>query len=155
HVESVAWIAERKDVLSTFFWFLALYAYVLYAERPSLRRYLLAAGLFCLGLMSKPMLVTFPFTLLLFDMWPLRRIEWPRIFWEKIPLFALSAASCVVTWLVQRSGGAFGLRIPLEMRLENALLSYLKYIAQMLIPVRLAWIYSYPKSIAVTSAVVA
>ena len=71
HVESVAWIAERKDVLSTFFWFLALYAYVRYTERPDWRRYLLVVAPFCLGLMSKPMLVTFPFTLLLFDFWPL------------------------------------------------------------------------------------
>jgi protein O-mannosyl-transferase len=73
HVGSVAWVSERKDVLGALFWFLALYAYVRYAERPSLGRYALVAAAFCMGLMSKPMLVTFPFTLLLFDIWPLRR----------------------------------------------------------------------------------
>ena len=69
----MAWVAERKDVLSTFFWFLALYAYIRYAEHPAVGRYLLIVAPFCLGLMSKPMLVTFPFTLLLFDIWPLGR----------------------------------------------------------------------------------
>ena len=111
HVESVAWIAERKDVLSAFFFFLALYAYVRYAESPSVRRYLLVVVPFCLGLMSKPMLVTFPFTLLLFDVWPLRRARLPRILWEKLPLLALSAGASLVTYLVQRSAGAVSVAI--------------------------------------------
>ncbi len=147
HVQSVAWVAERKDVLSAFFFFLGLYCYVLYTERPSVSRYMLVLGTFCLGLMSKPMLVTFPFTLLLFDAWPLRRIQWPRILWEKLPLFALSAASALVTYFIQRSAGAVQL-IPFDSRMGNALISYLTYIGQMFWPTRLAVFYPFPKSIA-------
>ena len=93
HVGSVAWIAERKDVLSAFFFFLALYATCATPNGPAWGRYLLVVAPFCLGLMSKPMLVTFPFTLLLFDLWPLRRLQWPKMLWEKVPLFALSAGA--------------------------------------------------------------
>lgn len=145
HVESVAWIAERKDVLSAFFFFLALYAYVRYAERPGAGRYLLVAAAFGLGLMAKPMLVTFPFVLLLFDVWPLRRAQWPRVLWEKLPLVAMSAAASVVTYSVQRLGGAVREAIPLETRLENAVNSYLVYIVEALRPTRLAIFYAYPK----------
>ena len=106
HVESVAWVAERKDVLSTFFWFAALYAYVRYAELPCVRRYLPVLALLALGLMSKPMLVTFPFTLLLLDVWPFRRAQFPRTLWEKVPFFALSLASSVQTYVIQTSAGA-------------------------------------------------
>jgi tetratricopeptide (TPR) repeat protein len=155
HVESVAWVAERKDVLSTFFWLLALYGYVYYAERPSLRRYLLVAVPFCLGLMSKPMLVTFPFTLLLFDVWPLRRTQWPRTVLEKLPLFALSAAAAAITYFTQQSHGAFILTLSLGTRLKNALDSYMTYIVQTFLPVRLAAIYSYPNAIATWPAVIA
>ncbi len=146
HVGSVAWVAERKDVLSTFFWFLALYAYVRYAERPSLGRYLAVAAPFCLGLMSKPMLVTFPFTLWLLDLWPLRRPQWPRTIGEKVPLLALSAGASVVTYLVQGSAG-FLSAIPLTTRIENVFIAYLTYIGQMFWPTRLAVYYPYPPSI--------
>ena len=124
HVESVAWIAERKDVLSTLFWMLTLWAYVAYVRRPRLGRYLLVLLTFGLGLMAKPMLVTLPFALLLLDVWPLRRVdlgggagrsglvalrqqrpELLRLVREKLPLFILAAISSVVTVLVQRHGG--------------------------------------------------
>ncbi len=146
HVGSVAWIAERKDVLSAFFWFVALFGYLRYTERPSPRRYLAMAFPFCLGLLSKPMLVTFPFTLWLLDLWPLRRPGWPRTFVEKLPLFALSAAASVVTYLVQGSSGAM-YSVPPMLRTENAIVSYVTYIAQTLWPVRLAFFYPYPQSI--------
>ena len=145
HVESVAWVAERKDVLSTFFWFLALYAYVRYAESPSLRRYLLVAAPFALGLMAKPMLVTFPFTLLLFDLWPLRRVQFPRIVWEKLLLIALAAAVSVVTFLVQQSTAAVK-SFPLPVRIENALIAYAAYLVQTFWPSGLAVLYPYQQS---------
>src|ERR1035438_5551132 len=146
HVESVAWISERKDVLSTLFWMLAMWAYVAYVRRPGLRRYLLVVLWFGLGLMAKPMLVTLPFVLLLLDFWPLRRVELGsllRLVKEKLPLFALAAISSVVTLLAQRHEGAIlGLeRFPLGLRLANALASYLAYIGKMLWPVRLAAFY--------------
>ncbi|MHC4749305.1 MAG: glycosyltransferase family 39 protein [Planctomycetota bacterium] len=108
HVESVAWIAERKDVLSTFFWMLTMWAYVHYARHPKVTRYLLTLLFFVLGLMTKPMLVTLPFVLLLLDYWPLGRLQKPvlRVVVEKLPFFAFSAVSSVITFLVQRSGGA-------------------------------------------------
>jgi cytochrome c-type biogenesis protein CcmH/NrfG len=152
HVESVAWVAERKDVLSTFFWFLALYAYVRYTEQPGLRRYLLMLAPFCLGLMSKPMLVTFPFTLLLLDIWPLRRIRfpgtsWEKPLWEKIPLFALSLISSAVTYSVQHSTGAVQLSRGRGESILNALLSYVSYIGQTFWPTRLAVFYPYRESL--------
>ncbi len=148
HVGSVAWIAERKDVLSAFFFFLAVYCYVLYTERPGLSRYLAMAVSLLLGLMSKPMLVTFPFVLLLFDFWPLRRVQWPRILWEKLPLFALAAMSSAATYFVQKATGSVDEAIPLAARMENALISYVIYIRQTIWPARLAIFYPHPKSIA-------
>ncbi len=122
HVESVAWVAERKDVLSAFFWFLTIWAYARYAEQPGLRRYLLVLLFFGLGLMAKPMVVTLPFVLLLLDYWPLGRMQWQnvrtvsdldiprsslfRLVWEKIPLFALTAVTIVATVVVQDKVGA-------------------------------------------------
>jgi tetratricopeptide (TPR) repeat protein len=144
HVESVAWISERKDVLSTMFWLLTMWAYVAYVRRPGRGRYLPMLLLFALGLMAKPMLVTLPFVLLLLDFWPLQRgLELPRLVKEKLPLFALAAISSVVTVLAQRHGGAVaGLeRLPLGIRLTNAPASYLAYIGKMLWPVRLAAFY--------------
>src|ERR1017187_6534267 len=102
HVESVAWVAERKDVLSAFFWFLTLWCYVRYVERPRAGRYLAVLPAFCLGLMAKPMIVTLPFVLLLLDVWPLRRVRLPwrwnsppgkALLLEKLPLLALAAGA--------------------------------------------------------------
>ncbi len=154
HVESVAWVSERKDVLSAFFFFLGLYAYVRYAESPSVRRYVLVAIPFCLGLMSKAMLVTFPFTLLLFDVWPLRRTQFPKMLWEKLPLFALAGCASVGTYVAQKSAGAFSIVAP-GLRIENSLTSYVIYIGQMFWPTRLAVIYPYPESIAMWRVVCA
>jgi Tfp pilus assembly protein PilF len=146
HVESVAWVSERKDVLSTVFWFLALYAYVRYSERPSRGRYFQAMVLFCLGLTAKPMLVTFPFTLLLLDVWPLRRTQLPRTLWEKIPFFAISAAFGVLVYLVQSSGGAVQ-AVPLGERVPNSVISYVGYIGQTFWPTGLAMYYPYRGSV--------
>jgi tetratricopeptide (TPR) repeat protein len=143
HVESVAWIAERKDVLSAFFWFLTLWGYVRYTERPGWRRYALVMVVFGLGLMAKPMLVTLPFVLLLLDLWPLRRRPMLR---EKAPLFAMSAAAAVATYLAQSGSGAVQ-PFPLGLRIENSLVSYVVYIAKTFWPVRLAVFYPYPEAV--------
>ena len=152
HVESVAWIAERKDVLSAVFFMLTLAAYARYARVPSAPRYLLVALLFACGLMSKPMLVTLPFVLLLLDYWPLGRIggqksevgsQLRRLITEKIPLFALSAVSCIATLLTQRQGPNTIDQLPFLWRLNNTFVSYVTYIWQMLWPVRLAVFYPH------------
>jgi tetratricopeptide (TPR) repeat protein len=146
HVESVAWVTERKDVLSAFLWFLTLWAYVRYTERPVRSRYLLVAVCFCLGLMSKPMVVTLPVVLLLMDVWPLRRCSWKApILREKIPLFVLSAASAIVTYLAQRSAGAVATvsAASLGLRIGNALVSYVVYVGQTFWPAHLAVFYPY------------
>jgi Flp pilus assembly protein TadD len=167
HVESVAWVAERKDVLSGFFWMLTIAAYMWYVRRRCLMRYLLVVLLFCLGLMAKPMLVTLPFVLLLLDFWPLGRFRRAGqnqhessihtepagsdshtaslggLILEKIPLFVLSAAAVVVTFVVQKGGramapmAAFGLMF----RMSNALVSYVSYIGKTIYPTRLAVLY--------------
>jgi hypothetical protein len=184
HVESVAWVAERKDVLSTLFWMLTLLAYTAYVRHPRWPRYVAVLVLFALGLMAKPMVVTLPFVLLLLDVWPLDRLPhaagggksfevrrpksrvdargrtpatrgrtwlraWVPLLREKIPLFALAAASSVVTFVVQQRGGAvsdlqgfaFGLR------LENALVSYVAYLRDMLWPSALTVFYGFPDAI--------
>jgi len=143
HVESVAWAAERKDTLATLFGLLSLLAYARYAERASWKRYTLVALWLGLGLMAKPMLVTWPFVLLLLDYWPLGRLEWRPadgvarfarawvpLIREKVPLFCLVGASMVVTYIAQSHGGAVrGLvDAPLSLRLSNALVSYGKYL---------------------------
>ena len=152
HVESVAWVAERKDLLSTMFWFLTMGAYVRYTEQPTLPRYLLVMLALALGLMAKPMLVTLPLVLLLLDYWPLGRLPfgdlragWKRV-WEKMPLFAMAAASSVMTYLAQQKGGSVGsLEVyPLWTRIENALVSYVSYIRKMLWPRDLAVFYPHP-----------
>jgi tetratricopeptide (TPR) repeat protein len=146
HVESVAWVTERKDVLSAFFWFLALWAYVRYAERPSAGRYLLVLGAFCLGLMSKPMIVTLPLALMLLDIWPLRRGLWRLR--EKLPFFALSILASIVTYAVQSGAGAAeAVEASLGLRIENALVSYLAYIGNMFWPAGLAVFYPYPQGL--------
>jgi protein O-mannosyl-transferase len=152
HVESVAWVAERKDVLSTLFWMLTLWAYVGYTRRSGVRRYCAVLLLFALGLMAKQMLVTLPFVLLLLDFWPLRRLRFDsavRLVWEKLPLLALGIISSVVTFVVHRRGGAVIIlsTIPLKLRIENALVSYVAYIGKMLWPARLAVLYPYAASL--------
>ncbi|MBV9610965.1 MAG: tetratricopeptide repeat protein [Acidobacteriaceae bacterium] len=153
HVESVAWIAERKDVLCALFWFLALWAYVRYAERPSPNRYLLVTAAFVCGLLAKPMIVTLPFVLLLLDVWPLRRLALPRqipsLLYEKVPWFALSAAAAIATFLVQQGSRAvktFSV-FPLALRVENALVAYATYILKTFWPANLAVFYPYPQTV--------
>jgi Flp pilus assembly protein TadD len=149
HVESVAWIAERKDVLSGLFWMATLAAYVRYAARPGPRRYLPVAILLALGLMAKPMLVSLPLVLLLLDYWPLQRREgWPRLIREKIPLAALAIASSIITLIAQKSGMAVSslAQHPLSLRAGNALLSYATYVLKMFWPVDLAVLYPHPGS---------
>jgi len=140
HVESVAWIAERKDVLSAFFWFAALWLYVRYVERPVAGRYWLVLAAFGLGAISKPMIVTLPFVLLLLDFWPLRR---KPFLLEKIPLFGMSIASSLITYFVQQRGGAVIPldALPIATRVANVFVSYIAYLGQMFWPVRLAAFY--------------
>ena len=144
--ESVAWVAERKDVLSGLFFMLTLAAYASYVRRPfSLARYLAVIVLFALGLMAKPMLVTLPLVLLLLDYWPLGRmmLRW-RLVVEKLPLLALSAASCVVTPLAQGEAVIELDLVPLSARIVNAMVSYAAYLSQLFCPLRLAAFYPYP-----------
>ncbi|MFC1591809.1 tetratricopeptide repeat protein [Thermodesulfobacteriota bacterium] len=147
HVESVAWVSERKDVLSTFFLLLTLWAYAGYVRRPALKRYLLVAGLFVLGLMTKPMLVTLPCVLLLLDFWPLGRLGSGREAWElvreKTPLFVLSAGSCAVTLIAQHKGEAMQPLdlCPFAVRLANALSATAGYLVKMIWPADLAVFY--------------
>jgi tetratricopeptide (TPR) repeat protein len=149
HVESVAWVAERKDVLSTFFWFLTTWAYVRYAEGvkfSNLKFYVVAVALFAIGLMCKPMLVTVPFALLLLDYWPLGRTKHVKV-WvlvaEKIPFMALSAVLCVVTYSIQQHGGSVlnVNNLPMSYRVGNALISYWRYFGKMFWPENLAGLY--------------
>jgi Flp pilus assembly protein TadD len=155
HVESVAWASERKDTLSTFFGLLSLVAYVRYAEAPSSGKYAWTAITLALGLLAKPMLVTWPFVLLLLDYWPLRRFDltsrkevatklWPLVR-EKLPLFALVAASAVITSLAQSHGGAVRTftEFPIALRLSNALASYAKYVLLTFWPNDLGVYYPY------------
>ena len=165
HVESVAWVAERKDVLSTFFWLLTMSAYLRYVEKPALIRHFMILLFFVLGLMSKPMLVTLPFVLLLLDLWPLKRFQFKndrmlqsdrvtffgfqgflRLFLEKIPFFILVVISCILTFFAQKSGGAL---VPLESlslktRIANALISYVSYVLKAIWPSNLAVYYPHP-----------
>ena len=161
HVESVAWVTERKDVLSTFFWMLAMLAYVWYVRRPAVGRYLLVVLLFALGIMSKPMLVTLPIMLLLMDYWPLGRLDAAqsrpstlntqrstlnRLVLEKLPLFAISAASSAITYIVQRKFGAVSTLqdLTIGIRASNALVAYTSYIGKMIWPRNLAIFYPHP-----------
>lgn len=145
--ESVVWIAERKDVLSGFFFALTLGSYVWYARRPSIGRYLTMSILFACGLMSKPMLVTTPVVLLLLDYWPLarmsdRRSAW-KLFVEKIPLFLLACASAIATLIAQRPAlGSFE-QLPLLWRIKSAVLAYLIYVRQLFWPAKLAVFYPH------------
>jgi len=168
HVESVAWIAERKDVLSTLFWFLTMWAYIGYTNKPSLKRYLPVAVFFALGLMAKQMLVTLPLVLLLMDYWPLNRLTHRQgegtterggmelLLAEKIPLVLMSAAASLVTLRAQESAGALahGDGQSFLLCAGNAFLSYVKYIRNMFWPVDLALFYPFEPS-AVTALKVA
>jgi len=170
HVESVAWIAERKDVLSGMFWLLTMTAYLYYVRRPGIIWYLVTLLVFALGLMAKPMLVTLPFVLLLLDWWPLGRLKlggevkndteptrkpasvqvqphtaW-RLIGEKIPLFVLSGLSATVTMLVEAKSAGSSLEvISLKIRLANAVVTYLKYMGKMFWPSGLAVLYPHPR----------
>jgi tetratricopeptide (TPR) repeat protein len=170
HVESVAWVAERKDVLYAFFWLLSIWSYVLYVQTPKCSRYLLVILCFVLSIMSKPMAVTLPFALLLLDYWPLGRLRlrktdnglnpsvlksvnvvprsvlFSRLVLEKIPLFFLAAVLSLFTILAHRGSGAISSldKLPLEVRIGNALVSYIKYISKMIWPDRLAILYPHP-----------
>jgi len=155
-VESVAWVTERKDVLCTLFWMLTMLAYIRFVEKQTVWRYTMILVFFAIGLMAKPMLVTLPFVLLIMDNWPLRRL-WPedgigvpvsRLIIEKVPLFILSAASCWVTFVAQKTGGSVvNLSIfPFGYRFGNALVSYCDYILKMFWPVELAVFYPHPSA---------
>lgn len=152
HVESVAWIAERKDILSTFFWMLTMLGYVGYVKHRTAARYLAVLSFFVLGLMAKPMLVTLPCVLLLFDYWPLKRFqhEPPRqLLLEKLPLFLMAIAAGVVAYITQKSGGALGSleKYPIGVRIDNAIVSYVVYIGKTLWPAHLAIPYPHPGKI--------
>ncbi|MBF0458727.1 MAG: tetratricopeptide repeat protein [Nitrospirae bacterium] len=149
-VESVAWVSERKNVLSTFFWLLTIVVYVYYTRRPAIARYAAALFLFVLSLMSKPMSVTLPFTLLLVDYWPLGRFQTGqrsvlKIIVEKVPFFVLSLASGIVTILVQQKEGALVTlaRLPMSSRLSNAIMSYWGYLYKTLFPIGFAVFYPH------------
>lgn len=162
HVESVAWVAERKDVLSGFFFMLVLLSYERYARRGGTGRYLLVATCFALGLLSKSMLVTVPFVLLLLDVWPLGRtsfaaaadgsrgaaVPWARLALEKAPLFLMAIAASLVTYLAQKEGGAMGAMerdlLPLGDRLANAVVAYAGYLGKTIWPSDLAIFYPHP-----------
>ncbi len=147
NVESVAWVSERKNVLSTLFLVLAVGAHARYAERPSAARYTAVIGLFALGLMSKPMLVSVPFVLLLLDAWPLRRLS-RRAVLEKLPLLALAVASAIVTVIAQRTSSAVApvSAVPVSARIFNAAVSYFRYLALTIWPRGLSAYYALPGS---------
>ncbi len=159
-VESVAWAAERKDVLSMFFGMASLWAYAFYVETPKLSKYLLSLMLFALALMSKPMLVTLPFILMLLDYWPLRRWEKAlsapvenrqrhinRLIWEKAPFILLTIASCILTLWAQGKGEAFTSSLHFSQRLSNAIVSYAAYLGKTIWPFKLAVFYPYEISL--------
>src|SRR5438477_1581799 len=150
-VESVAWIAERKDVLSGVFFMLTLLAYVRYVHKPAIGRYVTMSVLFGCGLLSKSMLVTLPIVLLFLDYWPLDRFGDSRstitkLFTEKIPLFALAVGSCLATLLAQNFALGSTEHLPLKWRITNAIVTYLDYIWQMFWPVDLVPFYIHPEN---------
>ena len=170
NVESVAWIAERKNVLSALFWMLTIAVYIRYTARPAIGRFLLVVLVFALATLTKPMVVTLPFVLLLLDYWPLGRLQWPgriglqdsskpqvkqrianrvsiwRLLLEKTPLFLLTIGLSAVTYIAQQKGGVMSDlgNVPLKYRAANALVSYVTYIQKMVWPSRLAVFYPHP-----------
>jgi tetratricopeptide (TPR) repeat protein len=163
HVESVAWISERKDILCALFWILTTAAYVSYVRRPAASKYLLIVLLFILGLMSKPMIVTLPFVLLLLDYWPLNRAtleradmsKWLQLFLEKTPLLVLALLASRLTISTQHRTGALksALEFPWQLRIANAPLSYIGYIWKAVWPVNLAVLYPLPSAISPWQAI--
>ncbi len=168
HVESVAWVAERKDVLSCFFWLLTLLCYVGYVKQRRVKFYLLTLFSFVAGLLTKPMLVTLPLVMILMDYWPLNRFQseeiprggsglfrayepLPTLLKEKLPFFFLSLLSAVVTMYAQKSGGAMSSfeMVPLASRIGNVLIAYVKYIGKTIWPQDLAFLYPFPMSLSV------
>lgn len=156
HVESVAWIAELKDVLSTLFWMLTMLAYERYVRHPERKRFFTVIAFYALGLLTKPMLVTLPFVLLLLDVWPLQRFSKTTsggrllaLVTEKAPLFALSALSCVITFVAQHRGGAVSALdvLPWTSRLMNAVLACEAYLRRLVWPSDLAVFYPYPRGV--------
>lgn len=153
HVESVAWVVERKDVLSTFFMMLTLWGYYWYVRKPSVVRYVPIVLAFALGLMAKPMLVTLPVLMLILDFWPLKRFDKKRaggswaLLWEKIPLFALTAVSCKLTYDAQQAVGAVSSfkSLTLAERIPNAMMSCVIYVVKMFWPSKLGSYYTYPR----------
>lgn len=152
HVESVAWIAERKDVLSGLFWILCLTIYARYIKKPNPIRYAFLLGIFCLGIMAKPILITLPFTFLLLDFWPLKRINLQRpfpwqklwsLFREKVPLFLITIGSCFITILAQQTHEAVKTleSVPFAFRIKIALVSYANYLGKLLWPKDLVVFY--------------
>jgi hypothetical protein len=151
NVETVAWVAQRKSLLCTLFSLLTIAAYGWYVRWPNWKKYLVVVAAFSLALMSKPMAVSLPLVLLLLDYWPLERYEdvpfrrkWVRLSMEKLPLLLMSAASSAVTMVAQRSGGTVE-ALPLSVRLENALVSYVAYIGKTVWPAKLAVFYPHPE----------
>ena len=148
HVESVAWVSERKDVLCTFFWLLTMLAYFYYANRPNVRRYSLVFIALALALLSKPMAVTLPLILILLDYWPLRRLNRTNIgklVLEKIPLFILVIGSCAATFIAQKQGGAVW-ELPLLLRIENAIVTYIAYLLKTFWPMKMGMFYPFPEN---------
>jgi tetratricopeptide (TPR) repeat protein len=144
-LESVAWVAERKDVLSGLLFVIVLLLYARYVEEPRPRRMAAVAGALALGLMAKPMLVTTPFVLLLLDVWPLGRKGWRNLVLEKAPLFVLSLASCAATVWAQSAHAVRSLEeFPLGVRIENAIVAYAAYLAKTVWPAKLAVLYPHP-----------
>jgi len=169
NVDSVAWVAERKNVLSTFFWMLTMLTYVYYTKKPALGRYLLTFLMYVLGLLTKPMLVTLPFVLLLLDYWPLKRLLYGQLsgngnkvrkktlvsrfkeflpfqlIVEKIPFFILSGLSIGLSALSVQEKASLATLVPMDLRISNALVSYIKYIGNMIWPQGLTVFYPYPR----------
>jgi Flp pilus assembly protein TadD len=168
NVESVAWIAERKNVLSTFFFILTVWAYLRYAEKPRPAKYALALILFALGLTAKPMLVTLPFVLLLLDYWPLQRISFRQnrldlagrenrlLLMEKIPFLILSIADCVITFVVQNQSGSVESlgEVPVSMRFLNIPIAYLTYLEKAFWPFKLCVFYAFPNRLPILSGLI-
>jgi len=151
NVESVAWLTERKTLLSFFFSLLTIAAYGWYLRQPGAKRYSVVMGAFLLALMSKPMVVSLPILLLLLDYWPLKRVDnpanwrlWVKLAVEKLPLLPLSIGCSILTYIGQQSAGAVESRLPLYLRLENAAISYVKYLGNIFWPTKLSAFYPHP-----------